>query len=71
MNVFGQQSTSQTTHIYSKRTLCFYEEGRVRVLGLTVSARVSSKLRPYHRSISSSRSGPTPDQHFEGDSETH
>lgn len=42
-------------------------EGRAHVLGLTASAKVSSGLRPYRRSISSWRSGPTPDQHFEGD----
>ena len=50
---------------------CCCAEGRACVLGLTASGKVSSALRPYHRSISSWRSGPTPDQHFEGDRETH
>lgn len=41
------------------------------IQGLTASVKVSSELRPCHRSISSWQSGPVLDQHFEGDRKTH
>lgn len=63
----GQQCSGDSTWWDA----CCCGEGRACVLGLTVSARVSSELRPYHRSISSWRSDPAPDQHFEGDRELH
>lgn len=50
--------------------LYYQTEGRAYVLGLTASVKVSSELRPYHRSISSWRSGPTPGQHFDRKRET-
>lgn len=43
------------------------QTGRAWHRALTVSARVSSARRPCHHGISSWRSGPAPDQHFEGE----
>jgi len=72
MNEFGcgsQKSTNSNT-CGCRRKKKKRKRGGVGVFvffeGLTVSATASSEPRPCRRSISSWRSGPTPDQHFWG-----